>query len=224
MNQPLPTSSPKTETELLERSARIAGLSFAQLAAFTNAPIPSLASKRKGWAGQAIELALGAMAGSQAVPDFQQLGIELKTLPLNDNGKPAESTFVTSIPLLTIHHQTWPESHCWQKLQRVLWFPLEGERAIPFEQRRLGQAILWSPSEEEEQILAQDWHELSAMIGMGRLEEIDASMGEYLQVRPKAANGCALCYGFDSEGNKIRTLPRGFYLRTRFTERVLWGE
>ena len=53
------------------------------------------------------------------------------------------------------------------------------------------------------------------------LAEIDASMGEYLQVRPKAANGKSLCYGFDEVGNKILTLPRGFYLRSSFTMTVL---
>ncbi|MGC1183416.1 MAG: DNA mismatch repair protein MutH, partial [Legionella sp.] len=37
----------------------------------------------------------------------------------------------------------------------------------------------------------------------------------------KAANGKSLCYGFDSEGNKVKTLPRGFYLRSSFTAKIL---
>jgi len=37
----------------------------------------------------------------------------------------------------------------------------------------------------------------------------------------KAANGKCLCYGFDSEGNKIQTLPRGFYLRSNFTKQII---
>jgi len=217
MNMSLPTLAPTTETELLERCALIEGLSFSQLASLTQTPIPVLPSRRKGWAGQAIEVALGATAGTKSLPDFHHLGIELKSIPLNEQGKPAESTFITTIPLLRIHHQTWPESQCYQKLKRVLWLPLEGAKHIPFEQRRLGQALIWSPNAEEERVLASDWQELSTMIGTGRLEEIDASMGEYLQVRPKGANAKSLCYGFDAEGNKVLTLPRGFYLRSRFT-------
>jgi DNA mismatch repair protein MutH len=188
----------------------------------TQFPIPKQPSRRKGWAGQAIELALGTTAGTKALPDFNHLGIELKSIPFNEAGRPSESTFVTSIPLLSVHHQTWLESTCYHKLRRVLWMPIEGAKQIPFEQRRLGQAILWSPSVEEEAILARDWLDLTTMIGTGKLEEIDASMGDYLQVRPKAAHGRSLCYGYDSEGNKVLTLPRGFYLRSKFTETIFY--
>lgn len=217
----LPVSSPINEGALLERCLLIEGLNFLQLASLIQVQIPVLQLKRKGWVGQAVEMALGAMAGSKSIPDFEHLGIELKTIPLNSNGKPSESTFVTSIPLLTIHHQVWHLSQCYQKLKRVLWVPIEGDSHIPFEQRRIGKAYLWTPNAEEEQVLANDWHELSSMIGTGKLEEIDASMGEFLQVRPKAANARSLCYGFDQDGNKILTLPRGFYLRSRFTATLI---
>ena len=59
------------------------------------------------------------------------------------------------------------------------------------------------------------------MISTGQLAEIDATRGEYLQVRPKAANGQSLCYGLDEAGNKVLTLPRGFYLRRRFTQTIV---
>lgn len=212
---------PRNEQELLARCEAIEGLSFAQLAEQLNLIIPELATRRKGWAGLAIERALGSTAGTKQLPDFDHLGIELKTLPLNNQGNPAESTFVTSIPLLTIHCQQWQTSQCFNKLKRVLWIPVEGEPSIPFAQRRIGRAILWSPNEQEQVVLAEDWQELTTMIATGRLEEIDASLGQYLQVRPKAANSRSLCYGFDSEGNKVLTLPRGFYLRSLFTKRLL---
>jgi DNA mismatch repair protein MutH len=59
------------------------------------------------------------------------------------------------------------------------------------------------------------------MISAGRLDEINGRIGQYLQVRPKAANAKSLCYGFNGEGNKILTLPRGFYLRSLFTEQII---
>jgi DNA mismatch repair protein MutH len=211
----------QNENELLERCYFIEGLNFGQLASQLQLIIPQEQQKRKGWAGLAIELALGTTAGTKSLPDFCHLGIELKTLPLNKLGKPAESTFVTSIPLLTIYQQKWISSQCYAKLKRVLWLPIEGDTKIPFQQRRIGRAFLWSPNDEEESILANDWHELTSMISTGKLEEIDATIGQYLQVRPKAANGKSLCYGFDSEGNKILTLPRGFYLRSSFTHMLI---
>lgn len=211
---------PSSEAELLARCQAIEGLSLAQLAAKFDLHIPDNPAQRKGWAGQAIELALGANAGSRSEPDFVNLGVELKTLPINHLGKPAESTFVTTIPLLTVHKQTWLSSQCFAKLRRVLWLSIEGDTTIPFNHRRIGRGLLWSPSPEEEAILANDWSELTFLIGTGRLAEIDASMGDYLQVRPKGANAKSLCYGFDEAGNKISTLPRGFYLRSSFTGRL----
>ncbi|AHE67390.1 DNA mismatch repair endonuclease MutH [Legionella oakridgensis] len=211
----------KNEADLLARCQQIEGLTLAQLAVALQSNIPNHPLQRKGWAGQAIELALGATAGSHAQPDFFDLGIELKTLPVNHLGKPAESTFVTSISLLTIHQETWETSQCFAKLKRVLWLPIEADKRLAFPHRRIGRAILWSPSQEQEAILAEDWSELSWMISSGKLAEIDARLGQYLQVRPKAANGQSLCYGYDESGNKILTLPRGFYLRSSFTATIL---
>lgn len=214
-------NSLNNEAELLARCQAIEGLSLAQLATELGLAIPSQPIQRKGWAGQAIELALGTTAGNKPSPDFCSLGIELKTLPINHLGKPAESTFVSSIPLLTIHKQAWGSSQCFAKLKRVLWLPIEGDTHIAFPDRRLGAGLLWSPSSDEEEVLAKDWAEFAFMIGSGRLAEIDAGMGDYLQVRPKAAHGKSLCYGFDEQGNKILTLPRGFYLRSSFTARII---
>lgn len=212
---------PENEGVLLERCQAIEGLSLAQLAQRLKVSIPTDPVARKGWTGMLIERALGAMAGSLPIPDFYTLDIELKTLPLNASGRPAESTFVTSIPLLTLQQETWKTSACYAKLKRVLWIPVEGCSQIPIQHRRIGRGVLWSPSEADEAILEQDWQLLSFMIGSGQLGLIDARMGTYLQVRPKASHARALCYGLDEYGNKILTMPRGFYLRSSFTSNVL---
>jgi len=206
-----------TERELLARCRLIEGYSLRQLASHLQLVIPEHALQRKGWAGSALDKALGTTAGNQSLPDFVELGIELKTLPIHASGKPAESTFITSIPLLTIQEQTWETSQCWAKLRRVLWIPIEADPLIPYAHRRIGKAILWSPSADEQRILSQDWTELTAMVSTGRLHELSANMGDYLQIRPKAADAKALCYGFDEHGQKVLTLPRGFYLRSSFT-------
>jgi len=205
------------ESVLLKRCRAIEGYSLSQLAGQLQLVIPQHALQRKGWAGTALEKALGTNAGNLALPDFVELGIELKTLPILASGKPAESTFVTSIPLLTIHQQTWETSQCWAKLQRVLWIPIEADSNIPYVQRRIGKAILWTPSKIEQTILANDWEQLTTMIAIGKLDDLTAKMGEYLQVRPKAPDAQSLCYGLDEQGQRVQTLPRGFYLRSTFT-------
>jgi len=212
---------PQSEAELLARCKAIEGMSFSQLAAEQKLDIPLQMRQRKGLAGQLLEYALGASAGNLAEPDFKELQIELKTIPIGALGHPVESTYITSIPLLTIHQQTWETSQCFAKLKKVLWIPLEGDTRIPYPHRRIGRALLWSPNPAQEALLKADWNHLTSQIALGQLALLDATVGEALQIRPKAAHSHSLCYSFDAEGNKVKTMPRGFYLRSTFTQSIL---
>lgn len=217
------SAPPKTNSELLARCKEIEGLSFHDLARALNISVPMDPVRRKGWIGGVIEHILGTTAGTAAKPDFCQLGIELKTIPIGRHCKPVESTFVTSINLLTIHRETWQTSVCYSKLKCVLWIPVEADKSIHFPHRRIGRGFLWSIDSHQEDagILINDWQTLSFMLGCGKLTEVDARLGQYLQVRPKAANADSLCYGFDECGDMVLTLPRGFYLRSSFTEKII---
>jgi DNA mismatch repair protein MutH len=102
-----------------------------------------------------------------------------------------------------------------------LWLPVEAENYVPLPNRRVGMALLWSPDSEQETILRADWEELMDMVCLGKLESITAHQGVYLQIRPKAANSRSLCEGIGENGERILTLPRGFYLRPAFTATIL---
>lgn len=217
----LATSPPKNEAELRQRCDLIAGLSLGQLASGLGLAIPHQAQQRKGFIGQAVELALGCSAGNLALPDFPDLGIEVKSLPIGNKGLPCETTFVCTIPLMKIQEQQWLSSTCYQKLRSVLWVPVEGDRNLAFAHRRLGQPFLWQPSPSQLKILEQDWLELTEMIVTGQLEALDARYGVYLQVRPKGADGRVLVDAVGAQGQRIQTLPRGFYVRTRLTAEIL---
>jgi DNA mismatch repair protein MutH len=103
----------------------------------------------------------------------------------------------------------------------VLWIPVEGSRDIPLAERRVATAFIWSPNQEEESLLRQDWEELMEMVALGQIESITAHHGEVLQLRPKAANGQAMTQAIGRDGTLIQTRPRGFYLRSRFTWHLL---
>ncbi|USD41672.1 DNA mismatch repair endonuclease MutH [Vibrio sp. SCSIO 43135] len=212
---------PQSESELFERARAIAGVSFVDLAEEAEMDVPKDLTRDKGWVGQLLEWHLGAIAGSKPQQDFEQLGIELKSIPISYTGKPLETTFVCVAPLVGVHGLTWEQSHVRNKLSRVLWVPVEGEREIPLADRRVGSPLIWSPSEHEEKQLKQDWEELMEMIVLGQVEKITARHGEMLQLRPKAANSRALTDAYGASGKLIKTLPRGFYLRTQFTANIL---
>lgn len=212
---------PNTLDELMIRAHALAGIALGDLADALSIPVPANLTREKGWVGQLLEQALGATAGSRAEPDFIALGVELKTLPVCPEGVPKESTFVSTIPLTKVGGMTWETSIVKKKLNQVLWIPVVIAPGWALAERRLGRPLLWQATAEQEMRLRQDWEELTEMIALGQIAQISARMGTYLQVRPKGANNKALCPAFGEHGEPIMTLPRGFYLRARFTRELL---
>jgi len=208
-------------SELSLRAGELAGWTLRELAEDDSRLVPPDLKRAKGWVGTLIEDALGASAGSRAEPDFPELGVELKTLPVDAFGKPLESTFVCTIELPEIANSEWEESRLLHKMSHVLWVPVEGTRTIPVGERRIGTPVFWQPSEEEHAQLRADWQALSLMIAQGRTSEITGHLGEYLQVRPKAARGASRRRTLDEDGATYDEQPKGFYLRTRFTKAIL---
>ncbi|HHF1356299.1 TPA: DNA mismatch repair endonuclease MutH [Haemophilus influenzae] len=212
---------PQTLEQLLSQAQSIAGLTFGELADELHIPVPPDLKRDKGWVGMLLEHALGATAGSKAEQDFSHLGVELKTLPINAEGYPLETTFVSLAPLVQNSGVKWENSHVRHKLSCVLWMPIEGSRHIPLRERHIGAPIFWKPTAEQERQLKQDWEELMDLIVLGKLEQITARIGEVMQLRPKGANSRAVTKGIGKNGEIIDTLPLGFYLRKEFTAQIL---
>lgn len=212
---------PASEAELLERAGALAGRTLGEVAAELGVDVPAELTRAKGWVGQLVERALGAFAASRDCPDFEHLGIELKTLPVDRRGRPVETTFVCTVPLREIGEVPWEQSRLRRKLARVLWVPVQGERTLAVAERRIGAPLLWSPDPEQEAALRYDWEELAGLIGRGDIDAVTAHLGRHLQVRPKAAHSRVRRRSIDAEGELRETLPRGFYLRTSFTAAIL---
>ena len=211
---------PRSEQELLARARELAGRSVGEVAVRLGLRVPDSMRAGKGFAGQLAEVMLGATAGSLSEPDFQHLGVEMKTIPVAADGRPLESTYVCTVPLEG-HAGRFEDSTVYRKLARVLWLPVQGERVLALSERRFGSAITWSPDEDELRALRTDWEELLEFVALGRVEELSARHGMVLQVRPKAADSHARRPGVGHDGRSSPTLPRGFYLRAGFTAGIL---
>ena len=214
-------ASPSTIDELLDRAEALAGLTLGELAQSENIRVPNDFKREKGWSGQLLELALGAEAGSKAQQDFANIGVELKTIPIDVNGYPLETTYVCYAHLVDVAGIHWATSSVRNKLNKVLWVPIDGRRDIPPSERTIGTPFLWSLQGQQEAYLRQDWEEIMDMIAMGNIEKVTARYGEYMQLRPKAANGSVLTDAIGKNGQIIQTRPRGFYLRKEFTRKIL---
>ena len=212
---------PNSTEELLQRCENIAGYSLAELAELAGIPLAKDLRRNKGWVGQLIEWHLGATAGSKPEQDFKHLGIELKTIPIDQCGKVLETTFVCSTPILNTGKLSWENSNVRNKLSRVLWMPVQGERNIPLGERIVGNGFLWSANRQQEFLLAADWNEIMEKIALGKIESISARDGQVMQLRPKAANGRCLTDAFGEDGRLIKVRPRGFYLKKPFTQSII---
>ena len=208
---------------LLKHAEGLSGKSFLEVAKLAHIAVP-LGNRlnTKGWLGQTLEIVLGATAGSKSLPDFIDLGIELKTLPILSDGSPKESTYICTAPM-PIREATWAESRVLNKLRKVLWFPYFYNKQLPFENQLLGTPLLWSPNFAQYRQLQSDWEELVERINTGNIENLSAHIGEYLQLRPKASRSRIQIPLISHEGEHISTTPKGFYLRPSFTKEIIFN-
>lgn len=211
---------PRTTQELMNRAYTLAGKTLAEIAYSLNETPPPHLQRAKGWIGQLIEKALGANAFNLDQPDFLELGIELKTLPVSCEGQVLESTYICTAPIPPIE-TNFTESRVWRKMANMLWIPIETDNNISIAERRIGTPLLWQPSTEIFTILQQDWEELTELLTLGRFEELSAHKGQYLQIRPKAANSKTFIQVVNHLGQTASTVPKGFYLRACLTQQIL---
>lgn len=216
----LVVSPPENISALKQRARTLDGKKLIDLANNLGIQVPNNLKHAKGWIGQLLESALGATAGSKALHDFPELKVELKTIPISKSLSPIESTYVCTAPPI-MECLTWEESWASRKLQNVLWVPIITDSTIPITERKIISPFFWQPSLEQQDILRQDWEELTELLYMGGTEKLSAKYGNYLHIRPKAANSKVLIDVYNEDAEKIKTVPKGFYLRTSFTKKLI---
>ena len=213
--------APASVAELLERAQELEGKTLRAILEELGLVASNDPLRTKGSAGETIERALGATGGSSRVHDFPDLGVELKTIPIKADGSPLESTYVCVLSLTDAESQEWETSWVRAKLARVLWVPTIGEHGLAWQERVVGKPLLWSPTPAQDDVLRGDFDDVVGLIGIGRIEDLTAHRGRWMQVRPKAKDGSVRTMAYGADNEAIATIPRGFYLRARFTGALL---
>jgi DNA mismatch repair protein MutH len=207
---------PRDLAELEQRAAWLEGRALAELEARLGAAPTAPMLRTKGKTGELIERTLGATAGNHHGPDFAALGVELKTIPIDAQGRPRESTFVCTLSLASADTLEWATSPLREKLAHVLWIPiLEGA------ERRIGRPLFWRPTPAQLAVLRADFDDIVGLVALGQIESLTARTGRWLQARPKAAHSGIRTRAYGEDGEPLFALPRGFYLRARFTAALL---
>ena len=224
----------ETLDALLAHARALVGVELSELADTLGLPVPVGRLRTKGWSGQVIEQELGAVVGGARGPDFAALGVELKTVPVQEllepgdprtpaRFEPLESTAVCQIDPVAIAGESWETSYVREKLARVLFVALAvptGARSVG--ERRVAAVRLWSPDADETRALRDDFELfVRGYYRQGRAAEITGHLGGVLQVRPKGRDADDLRDAYDAAGNPSRVGKHGFYLRPAFVARIL---
>lgn len=211
------------EKELINKLKLLAGCTVKKLLSIVNIPLISILKNDKGIIGKLIERYLGLVNNNHRCQDFYNIGIELKTISINSFGFPIEDTCICSAKLIGNFDISWELSYVKNKIFRILWVPIEGNKKISFFNKRIGLPVIWNPNHSENMLLKRDWEEIMNFIILGKVEYLDSIYGQVLYIKSKSKNSNSLTCAIGCNGENIMVNPKSFYLRKYFTKMVLFN-
>lgn len=178
-----------TVDELVEKALEAEGKTFGEIDTYDRLEN----KKAKGGLGQVIEESFfGYTVNSDAKPDFEHLGVELKVTPFkrNKNGSlSAKERLVLNIinymEEVNNHFQT---SSFWKKNEKLLLMFYEWLPEIDRNDYRIYKSVLFTYPKADLEIIKQDWKIILDKIRNGKAHEISEGDTNYLGACTKGAN------------------------------------
>lgn len=185
--------------------------------------------KGKGAIGQIIEReGFGIANNNEARPDFGNLGIELKVLPLKRTSKKEltvkERTKVCSINYVKLIDEVWDSSHAKNKMNEILFVFYEYDALEPLNSIILDHTF-FRLENNDEPLIRSDWERTRSLVERGLAHELSESQNVVLAASRAGAGGLDESK-WDIQPNKEfseRARKRAFSLKPSFTK-VLWNE
>lgn len=204
----------ETIQELMDKAREAEGKTFGEID--TTGRIKNVRSK--GSLGHIIEEShFGYPINSDARPDFEELGIELKVTPFkkNKNGtySSKERLVLNMIDYHNEHEYSFETSSFLSKATSMLIMLYQYEPNIPIDDYRLYKAFLNEFSEEDLDVMRQDWEAIVAKIKRGEAHLISEADTMYLSACTKGSNGSVVrSQPFSEQPAK----PRAFSLKASY--------
>ena len=176
----------------------------------------------KGRLGQLIEeYHFGLQINNEARPDFEALGIELKTSPLRRNSKDElvakERISLGMIDYFQIIQERFHSSGFWRKNEHLLII-FYIHSAKPFVYRKIHLADLWQFSKSDLIIIEQDWNFIRTKVEYGLAHELSEGDTMYLGAATKGASKASKR---DQPNGSIRAMSRAYSLKTSYVNRII---
>ncbi|NBV28726.1 hypothetical protein EBS02_06885 [bacterium] len=84
----------------------------------------------------------------------------------------------------------------------------------------IGHPVIWQPDGDTFDQIKKDWYELTTYIRLGEFDQLNSQIGEFLHIRPKAANATQKIQ-LNINGFNHYVLPIGFYFRKILTRKII---
>lgn len=213
----------KTISDLLEKAESLKGTSIKSLLGKNSF------GKGKGAIGQIIEQeGFGVKNNNDARPDFEELGIELKVLPLKKASKGElsvkERTKVCSINYKGLIEENWSTSHAKNKLNKILFVFYLYDKEDPSRSEILDY-LLFHLENSDEPLIRSDWERTKKLVQDGKAHELSESQNVILAASRSGA-GKLPENEWPVQPNpkySLRARQRAFSLKPSFTK-TLWIE
>jgi len=205
------------ERAVLARLRQFSGRSLETIAAGLGV---ELSSKAKAGPAFLVRRLLGMVNDKARIREFEQFGIEVKTVPISEDGQTVfESMSFPRFDHMTVIDETWDESELRSHLQRILFVPIVRRgRSETRALHRLGRVFFWSPTEAELDAIGTEWETFVQMIRDGKADRLpSAAQTEYIHVRPKGrdASDTEPAPGF------VGIMKRCFWLNDSYVRRLI---
>ncbi|MDQ7043033.1 MAG: Sau3AI family type II restriction endonuclease [Sulfurimonas sp.] len=134
----------------------------------------NVSSKSKNMVATIIKKMIGFKSVKSNIKEFEQLGIIVKTIKARKrDNQPLEAISFTTMKLKEFIGETWEVSTFKEYINKILFIPVYHD-STSLDEKYLGKAFFWSPSNEEEQVISTEWenYRLEVINGSCKTEKI----------------------------------------------------
>ncbi|MHC8515091.1 Sau3AI family type II restriction endonuclease [Sporosarcina sp. ITBMC105] len=204
----------QSEKELLYKAQQAEGKTFGEID--KSGRVQN--ERSKGHLGQIIEESFfGYQVNSNSEADFAELGIELKVTPIrkNKNGtlSAKERLVLNIINYMEESNTTFETSSFWRKNKELLLMFYEWIPELKRADYRIIKSHLHRYSEEDLEIIKQDWALISKKIKNGLAHELSEADTNYLAASTKGANKSSLR---EQPHNSVLAMQRAYSLKQSY--------
>ncbi len=175
----------------------------------------------KSAAATIVKKAIGFKNVGAPIKELDQLGIEVKVIPVRTKDlQPYEAVSFPAFVMNELVMEKWEEAELMEDLDSILFIPLlRWHRKTDKSLSTIGKAFIWSPSEEEWNIIEREWGQYRREIQQGKARTglTKAPATQIIHVRPHAQNKDDV--DIDPFGNKV--VKQSFWLNKTFIAKLV---